>query len=211
MTKVNFAIWFNFNNIAENTRMGPFINIFRNKIKQYPDALTLFEGLKREESMAIRVLYSRIAGSVAKIAAPYGLLPEDIEELTGDSIAFLLLKIRNGQYVFHGFDPATYAIEVAKNKVRHFKKRNTTPLDSILDIATEEDYTNAEAIALIEKLLSQLPENCRKLITLKYLDEIRDKDVIAQQLTQYTTVDALKNHRAQCMKKLVALSTDTSF
>lgn len=191
--------------------MGPFINIFGNKTRQYPDASALFEGLKREESLAIRHLYARIAGSVAKIAAPYGLLPEDIEEVIGDCIALLLVKIRNGQYVFQGYNPATFAIEIAKNKVRHFKKSKTSTLDGLLDIAVEEDFTNAESVLLIEKLLSQLPENCRKLITLKYLDEKRDKEVIAEQLTQYSTVDALKNHRAQCMKKLVALSTATSY
>jgi hypothetical protein len=60
-------------------------------------------------------------------------------------------------------------------------------------------------VEVLERLLSHLGENCQKLIRLKYLEGVRDKDAIEQQLTQYTTVDALKTHRAQCMKKLVEI------
>jgi hypothetical protein len=50
-----------------------------------------------------------------------------------------------------------------------------------------------------------LSDNCRQLIRLKYIDEWPDKTVIEQKMTQYTTVDALKNKRAQCMKKLTEM------
>lgn len=183
-----------------------FIRRSQHKWLNYPHAAALFEGLAKEEDEAIQYLYSRISGSVIKIGNGYGLLEEDIEELLGDCIATLLLKIRSGQYVFQGYDPATYAIEIAKNKVRHFKKRNTVEWSEVKDIPEEEPgFTNKESVEVLERLLSHLGENCQKLIRLKYLEGVRDKDAIEQQLTQYTTVDALKTHRAQCMKKLVEI------
>jgi DNA-directed RNA polymerase specialized sigma24 family protein len=166
----------------------------------------LFEGLQKEEHHAIRVLYNRIAGFVRKLGHQYRLTPEEVEELTGDCVTILLLKIRTGQYVFQGYDPASFAIEIAKKKVRHYVKKQT--------ILWEDHYAGTEAsepgtredIEALTLLLAQLPEHCQKLIRLKYLEEIRDKDAIEQNLTQYSTVDALKNHRAKCMKKLSALA-----
>lgn len=189
-----------------NLFLKAFVRRSQHKWLAYPHALALFEGLEKEEDEAIRCLYARISGSIIKIGKGYGLLEEDIEELLGDSIATLLLKIRSGQYVFQGYDPATYAIEIAKNKVRHFKKRNTVEWSEVMDIPEEEpSFTNKESVEVLERLLSHLGENCQKLIRLKYLEGVRDKDAIEQQLTQYTTVDALKTHRAQCMKKLVEI------
>lgn len=172
----------------------------------YPDAAALFDGLKRENSDAILCLYEKVSGPVAQLARQFKLSNEDIEELTGDCIALMMLKIRTGQYVFQGYDPATFVIEIAKNKVRHFKKSNWAELPEMGDWPEETKYTDQSAIEKLEKLLMQISENCRKLIRLKYLDEMRDKDVIEQKLTQYTTVDALKNHRAKCLKKLIDIT-----
>ncbi len=166
----------------------------------------LFEGLQKEEHHAIRVLYSRIGGTVQKLGTQYGLSPEEVEELAGDCVTILLLKIRMGQYVFQGYDPASFAVEIAKNKVRHYPKKQTVIWEDHYAGTDDPEPGTREDIAALEELLEQLPENCQKLIRLKYLEGIRDKDAIEQKLTQYTTVDALKNHRAQCMKKLAAMA-----
>lgn len=170
------------------------------------NAKDLFEGLQKEEHHAIRVLYSRITGSVQRLGHQYNLSPEEVEELAGDCVTILLLKIRTGQYVFQGYDPTSFAIEIAKNKVRHYTKKQTIPWEDHHAGTEEPEPGTREDIEALSLLLAQLPENCQKLIRLKYLEEIKDKDAIDQQLTQYNTVDALKNHRAQCMKKLAALA-----
>lgn len=177
----------------------------QNEGADYSRPVVLFDGLQREESNAIRYLYLRITGMVRQIGNQYGLTAEEAKELTGDCVALLLLKIRTGQYTFQGFDPATFAIEIAKNKVRHFKKRHIVPLTEIEEPAIEPEPASKAVVEILEQLLLQLPANCQKLIRLKYLEEMKDKTVIDLKMTQYTTVDALKNHRAQCMKKLVEL------
>jgi len=171
----------------------------------YSRYIVLFEGLQREESAAIRNLYKRMESHAYKMGHHHGLSGEDIEELIGDCVALVLLKIRTGQYVFQGYDPVTFAIEIAKNKVRHFKTKPTVSLGEAADQTTEPDLASREDAILLERLLLQLPDNCQKLIRLKYLEGIKDKDTIELKLTQYTTVDALKNQRARCMKKLTAL------
>lgn len=177
----------------------------------YTSDHALFLGLQAEESGAIRCLYTRAAPFVFKTARAGGLPDAEIEELLGDTIATMLLKIRSGAYVFQGFSPATYAIEVAKNKLMHrlrkFKKHPIDPLSDQFDKIDDEDFSaNWEAVEQLNRFLNAISPTCKQLIHLKYLEEKRDKEVIEQQLSPYTSVDALKTHRARCMKKLVEMA-----
>lgn len=180
----------------------------------YPNNAALFAGLEREESDAIRCLSSRVSGSVFKQGKRHRLTDDDIEELICDCITLCLQKIRAGKYVFQGYDPATFVIEIAKNKAFNFSrnamKYSTDDVEYVQEHAEEPDFTGLAETELLEKLLIQLDDNCQNLIRLKYLEECRDKDLIEQKRTQYTTVDALKNNRSRCMKKLVEAAADTS-
>ena len=150
-----------------------------------------------------------------KIGKGFNLTDEDIEELQCDCILLFKTKIQSGQYVFQGHNPASYAIEIAKKRVRFLarqaQKRSTQSLDTGFDQADEaDDFPGSQAqMEILTALLQKMGDNCQRLIQLKYLEEIRDKEVIEKSLTQYTTVDALKNHRAKCMKKLVELAAET--
>ncbi|MEP7323768.1 MAG: hypothetical protein ABI761_17715 [Saprospiraceae bacterium] len=208
---------FNTFNISTSIDYSP-VNLFKfstssvqkKKVLDYGDSKGLFEGLKREESDAIRVLYSKISDSVFSLGNKYRLPPEDIEEMICDCITLIIQKIREGAYVFQGYDPATYVIEIAKNKVKSYSqkllKHSSTLLDETTDIVDEPNITDYAATEVLTGLLKRLSENCQKLIQFKYLDERRDKEIIELKLTQYTTIDSLKSHRAQCMKKLSELA-----
>ncbi len=182
--------------------------------EKYPDPEALFEGLECEETDAIRCLSARVSGSIFNIGKSYRLRDEDVEELICDCITICLQKIREGKYIFQGFSPATFVVEIAKNRARNLyrnaQRHDTTDLESIGDQGEEPEFISLAETELLEKLLSKLEQNCQNLIRLKYLEERRDKDVIDEKLTQYTTVDALKNHRSKCMKKLVDIGAAAS-
>ena len=175
----------------------------------YPDQKALFYGLEREESNAIRCLSARVSGAIFKIGKKHRLTNDDIEELICDCITLCLQKIKTGNYVFQGYHPATFVVEIAKNKAYNFRrialKHETLDTQNITEQADEPDFVGLAETELLEKLLLQLDESCQNLIRLKYLEEWRDKDLIEQKRTQYTTVDALKNNRARCLKKLIEL------
>jgi len=185
-----------------------------NACAQFADAQGLFAGLEQEATDAIQCLYAQVSGSIFKIGKRHHLTDDDIEELICDCITICLQKIRTGKYVFQGFSPATFVIEIAKNRARNFRRsalrHYTTELESQREFSDEPDYGTFAETELLEKLLIQLDPNCQNLIRLKYLEERRDKEVIAENLTQYTTVDALKNHRSKCMKKLVEIGAAAS-
>lgn len=180
----------------------------------YPDNKSLFEALGREESGAIRCLYARTSGGVFNIGQANGLTSDDIEELICDCITVCIEKIRAGQYVFQGYSPASFVLEIAKNKAKNYRRsqarRQWSDLEKAENEADEPDFGSFSETEWLHKMLDQLDDNCQNLIRLKYLDEWRDKEVIDQKLTQYTTVDALKNHRSKCLKKLVEIAAALS-
>lgn len=182
--------------------------------EKYPDHGSLFGGLKQEEAAAIRCLSARVSGSIFSIGKGYSLTDDDIEELICDCITICLQKIREGQYVFQGHSPATFVIEIAKNRARNFRRsatrHHTSDLETIGEHPGEADFGSLAETELLEQLLFKLEKNCQNLIRLKYLEERRDKEVIEEKLTQYTTVDALKNHRSKCLKKLVEIGAAAS-
>jgi len=200
--------------------MARILDLFLNRktnqaCEKYPDSSALFAGLAREETEAIRCLSARVSGSIFKLGKAFKLTDEDVEELICDCITILILKIKSGSYRFQGYHPATFVIETAKNRAQNFRraalKHQTLDLEN-----REEPSEDAEAgthieTEILEKLLGQLEPNCQKLIRLKYLEERKDKEVIEAKLTQYTTVDALKNHRAKCMKKLAEIAAASTF
>jgi DNA-directed RNA polymerase specialized sigma24 family protein len=174
---------------------------------------SLFNALNREEDEAIRCLYARISGSVFKIGKSQQLTDDDIEELICDCITLCIQKIRDGKYVFQGYDPATFVIEIAKNKARNFRRSvlrfETADIEQMVEPTEESEMTSRDETELLENLLAKLDLNCQKLIRLKYLEELHDKEVIVKKLTQYTTIDSLKNQRAKCMKKLSDIAATT--
>lgn len=173
---------------------------------RYEDTEALFSALLQEEAEAIRCLSSKISGSVYQIAKNARLPDEDIEELHCDCIMIFIDKIRSGKYEYAGFDPATYVIEIARRRVFHYvrklAKSRSRELDSIPEPVAESEWDILDQTEIIRRNLARIGEKCRQLITLRYLDNLKDKEIIERKLTSYSTVDALKNHRAQCLKKL---------
>jgi RNA polymerase sigma factor (sigma-70 family) len=200
--------------------MAGIIEFFLNKGNRsacagYADHEALFFALEMEHSSAIQCLLAKITRSVARIGQNYRLSESDIEELVCDCVTICVQKIRTGQYTFQGYDPGTYCIEIAKNRVKNYQRRSIKHSVGELPESWEEpeddpELGSLEQVELLEKILSSMSPNCQNLIRLKYLEGLRDKDVIASKLTQYSTVDALKNHRAQCMKKLSAIVASMS-
>ncbi|MBK6904965.1 MAG: hypothetical protein IPH04_19690 [Saprospirales bacterium] len=176
----------------------------------YPDARALYEGLEKEKADAIQYLSLRISGSVIRIGKQYRLPEEEVEELLGDCISMMIQHIRDGRYIFIGNDPASYAIEIAKNRVRSisraYKKRQTETLDPAADWGEDAEAGTWADKEFIEHLLDQLDENCRMLIRLSYLDGWKDKEIMERNLAANPSLHALKMQRSRCMRKLTDLA-----
>ncbi len=166
--------------------------------------------LLQEDPRAIGHLYKRIMVPVLHMTRPHKLNRECVEELINDSIVIFLQKLKSGQFSYQNIDPIHYILEIAKRNMNNYIRRSikfsSAELTDDMDLAEDTPRNLEEECNALEKLLKMLGPNCEKLIRLKYLEELKDADIITRGLTQYSTVDALKNHRARCFKKLLELA-----
>lgn len=188
-------------------------SIFKSKPQKiYSDASNLYQALQSQENSAIQFVQEKIWKTVFSMSRFAGLNEQDTEEILTDALMILLQKIQSGDYQFQGYDPSTYAIEIAKRLISNAKRKIKTNIDNIDDIfnltdtSTEQFLRTKESEAIVKLLLSKIGENCQKIIRLKYLEEYKDEEIIEQKLTQYANINTLKVKRSECMKKLTELA-----
>lgn len=172
----------------------------------------LFELLRKADVAAIQELAVKVLPEVQHKVKQYGLAQEDVQEVLNDSILVTLKAIRNGQFEFKDYHPATYTKGVARKLIANRARSKKTPLElqeamgGQSDATPESDIISKERRAIVRELLSRLGENCRKVLLLKYFEHLKDKEVVSGKLTPYSTVASLKSKRGQCLKKLAGMA-----
>lgn len=172
----------------------------------------LFNSLKEKSDKAIQFVQKKTMKTVFSMARFVGLSEMDSEEILNDAVIILLQKIENGAYQFQGYDPCTYLIEIAKGLIANAKRKNKRTFENIetqydlADTDTARYFEIKENEAILKNLLSKIGDNCQKLISLKYLDEYKDDEILEQKMTQYSSINTLKVKRSECMKKLSDLA-----
>lgn len=176
----------------------------------------LVEGLRRMETSAVERIMEKTAPSVRYLVLR-AQLPESLtRDVLHDAVVILVKKIRDNAYNPAESAPATYLIAIARhliaNQLRQKRNNPTITLDDAPEIADDHLHTfleGRERRELLESLLDTLGNPCAHLIRLKYLDGYRDEEILAQNLTHYTTPMALRSKRSKCFQKLVELATAT--
>jgi DNA-directed RNA polymerase specialized sigma24 family protein len=129
--------------------------------------------LKSENSSAIQYLYAKCNKQITQVAKSYKLSNEDTEELICDCMVLFIQKLQSNEYTYQGWDPISYVIEIAKFKSLNYYRRKNKHATVELE-QKETELSNGELLNNefdIEKILTLLDTNCKKLIELKYLEE----------------------------------------
>ncbi len=176
------------------------------------DNKAFYDALGRAEPGAIRVLAGKIAGNVRQAALRAALSTEDAEELVHDAVVVTIANIQNQTFLFSDFSPVAYANGVVRKLIANRVRARKPAQEALEDNEMFSDYdpeiylNNKELEHLIGKLLGKLGENCQQLLRLKYFDNLRDQEIVDQQLTPYHSTNSLKSKRNQCMGKLIELA-----
>jgi RNA polymerase sigma factor (sigma-70 family) len=179
------------------------------------DKQAFYDALGRAEPAAIRALAGKIAYDVKQATQHAALSAEDAEELVNDAVMITITNIQNQSFLYSDFSPVAYAKGVVRklvaNKVRSKKPRHEAleDFETTSDINPEAYLNNKELEQLVGKLLGKLEENCRQLLRLKYFENLRDKEIVEQNLTSYSSTTSLKSKRNQCMNKLIEIANET--
>lgn len=180
--------------------------------KRFSTHQLLFDGLKAWDNAAILCLQEKSLPMVKKIVSGFRLPEEKTEEILNASTLVFLQKIGSGAYVFQGYAPSTFFIEIVKRQAHmatRTRKGTLIPLDEVAEAADPDVAlldTHQAAAETVNLLLKRLGDPCESVIRLHHVDGYSDEEVIQQQLTRYSTVNSLKMKRSDCMKKLVTLA-----
>jgi RNA polymerase sigma factor (sigma-70 family) len=172
----------------------------------------LYLALKAKSDKAIQFVQRKTLKTAASMSRFAGLSMMDNEEILNDAVIILLQKIENGAYQFQGYDPCTYLVEIIKGLIANAKRKNQRVFEDIetqyqlADMDTERYLEMKANENVLHNLMNQIGENCKKIISLKYLEEYKDEEILEQKMTQYANINTLKVKRSECMKKLSELA-----
>lgn len=185
---------------------------------KYSQPEALIEAIRVGESRAIVYLQKKSETFTNGLLRHHMLPDHLLEEVLNDAMIIFIKKIREQSYTLHTAQPSTYYIEIIKkvvsNKTRGRQHSGGEIKEShtqIIDQSTQHYLERKEQIALIAGMLEHIGPPCSDLIRLKYLDGLRDEEIISQQLTPYSTPESLRVKRSDCMKKLKMLAAQSGY
>lgn len=183
------------------------MGLFTFWLYDFIDNESWFNDLLAEDNKAIDYLVRQAEPRIRGLCRSYHLTEEETKDMVIDCIFVLLKNLRNGNYQYQGFSPVTYVLRIARllirNLLRRHGRRYESNLDPDFDMAEEDmaEYndTKEKIKRLFHIISTQLGEQCARLIKLRYIEEKKDAEVIAENLTQFETIQALTNARSRCM------------
>lgn len=162
---------------------------------------------KREQ--AIKVLYAEFPKIKSNIIYSGGDA-EIAREIFHDSLILLIEKVSNPQFELTS-KLSTYLFGINrflwKNELR---RRNKNPelewKDTLILSADDLGYNEEkeEKIKLLEKVLNQITERCKKILELFYFKK-EDMNAIAKQL-DFSSVNSAKTQKYKCMERAIELA-----
>ena len=121
----------------------------------------------------------------------------------------ILRKDRYGNVRLLTCGLTTFLLSIARNKHREYVRENMyAQLEENLNSPLLADYAPDDAddtqnlkIEIVMDCLAQMPKGCRKLLTMFYYEE-KNLDAMLEELSQYSSKDALKSGKSKCLNTL---------
>jgi len=140
-----------------------------------------------------------------------GLSHEEVEETLLDAMTIFIRKVQKKEYTDQGVPVMAYLYKIAKYRAYHYirlRRLRTVPLDQLEHSISEEDKISLDRWDLVKNALNLLNPTERRLIDLFYISGYRDKEILEQNLTDYTSIDSIKTQRYKSIQKLIRLVKD---
>jgi RNA polymerase sigma factor (sigma-70 family) len=170
----------------------------------------LIDLLKKNDEKAIRDFYNENKNGFILFAKRYNLDEDDVIDVYQDAMIALMENAKKGKIDNLESSTNTYFFSIGKfmifQKLKKQKKVFSTDDFSNLEYL-DEDYNEDEnnlQVALLQKGLDKLGEQCRKVLKLFYYEE-KKLDEIQFELN-YTNKDVLKSQKSRCLKQLKDLT-----
>jgi RNA polymerase sigma factor (sigma-70 family) len=173
-------------------------------IPKLKTAYNQWNALKQKNNRAITSLLKEIIPLAKNWASGHKINAQDTEELINDAVLICLKKLQKGNFEWQETPTMAYAFSVFKYlAMNHLRKKQlrVVPLfDTLPTFTTSEE--NEEEASIMQVITEEIGPGAAQIIRLYYFQYYSDAEVVDQQLTSYTSVNALKSKRSQLLKRL---------
>jgi RNA polymerase sigma factor (sigma-70 family) len=155
----------------------------------------------------VRYLYQRYFDSIVAHVSAHGGSNEDGADIFQESLLVMIDKVRSG--LFRGESAVgTFLVGIAKNKWLHESRTRTRRKnrETIYSGSADQEIVltpglkQEEAVHGFEKLMRELGDVCRKLLTGFYYEDKSMRELLAE--FDYENEQVLRNKKSKCMKRL---------
>ncbi len=174
--------------------------------------INLIDLLKKNDEKAIKDFYNENKNGFILFAKRYNLDQDDVVDVYQDAIITLIENAKKGKIDNLQSSITTYFFSIGKFMIfqKLKKEKRTFSTDDFSNLEyIEEDYNEDEnnlQVALLQKGLDKLGEQCRKVLQLFYYEE-KKLDEIQVELG-YSNKDVLKSQKSRCLKQLKDLTKE---
>lgn len=160
------------------------------------------ELLKKGDYKTIEKIYQTHRKAFLSFGAKYNLSLDDLLDVYQDTIIAFIENIKKGHLNNLKSEIKTYLFSIGKYLI--FKRLSESSGNSLDEISDEIEWfeiedDNAE-INQIEQALTQLGEQCYKILKLFYYEEKKLDEIL--QILPYENKDVLKSQKSRCLKQL---------
>ena len=173
------------------------------------DNSTIIQEIKAGNQHVIVLLYKEYRDEFIQFAIKnYGLSREELKDVFQDTIIAFYENIASGRLEFLTSDVKTYLFAIGKRQASNHKRNlfkigNLSTDDDIkailTDIAEEMEQPN-ELEDVIKKVLSELPEQERKILELFYYEKKSMEEIAS--VMGYANANSMKKKKSLILKKV---------
>jgi RNA polymerase sigma factor (sigma-70 family) len=176
-----------------------------------------YDGLLQNEDEIVSDFYDKTSAQISDLCRNYNVAEIDREQIFIDAFTVCLHHIKIGRYEFVGHNPSSYAYRIAYFKMQeHFRDKLPTTKIEPLDKADEEwekqFFKEEERRYLFQQAFSLMCENCKTILTLYYVEGLKDQAIADDaRVPDYTSRGGLNLKRRQCKETFKELLTKNGF
>ena len=173
------------------------------------DNSTIIQEIKAGNQHVIVLLYKEYRDEFIQFAIKnYGLSREELKDVFQDTIIAFYENIASGRLEFLTSDVKTYLFAIGKRQASNHKRNlfkigNLSTDDDIkailTDIAEEMEQPN-ELEDIVKKVLSELPDQERKILELFYYEKKSMEEIAS--IMGYANANSMKKKKSLILKKV---------
>jgi RNA polymerase sigma factor (sigma-70 family) len=179
---------------------------------KYSNEQELILDLMNKKQSAFEFLYTEYQAQAIQIIRQKGGSEEEARDIFQEAIIALWQNMQQGSFQKRSnVKLNSYLIQICKfkwyDKLKKSSTKNELPLEEGVDFEGEHNSLNElisnEYIARAQRLFAKLGDNCQKILTLFYYEELKMERIAELMGTKTTSVT---NQKYRCLQRLKSLN-----